>query len=333
MKELKDAPVIIFGEALVDEFAQTKVVGGAPLNVARNLSLLHAHPLMLTRLGQDENGALIREHMLQSGLSLAGLQIDAEHPSGQVRVTQNDLHDLAKHEFHILPDQAYDHVEVHAAQQAVTVFCGSAPKVILYFGTLAQRATQSRAALRNLLGRDGMLTYLDLNLRDGQFSDEVILFSLANADIVKLNEDELQYVLSLNPDLGSSNAAVQLSAKILSLLAHFDLQAMIVTLGEKGYLYVDRCGAVVSSAAAAKKLNVVDTVGAGDAFSAVFLAGLIGGWPLETTLARAHEFAGAVCGLRGAVATDKQFYATRLQQWQLEDLRLRGSEKYTGEAI
>ena len=327
---LTDMPVVIFGEALVDEFSEQSIVGGAPFNVARNLACFSCSPLLLTRIGQDDVGAQIRAELQRSGMLPDGVQIDAQHASGRVKVWQDHQQDHATHRFEILADQAYDYIDQQQAVDAVTTYCQGRTDGIFYFGSLIQRSQISSDTLQELLKNNSMTTFLDLNLREGQATDAVILSSLQQADIVKLNEDELQYVLKLSKDLLSASLPASTSTLdlntpreawgdvILPLLRHFSVQSMLITLGERGYAYFDQSGRHYSATKLPQPVQIVDTVGAGDAFAAVFLLGLVRQWPLALTLQRAHQFATRVCGVRGAVASDIAFYQDQLRCWEAD---------------
>lgn len=323
MKQLSISSIVVFGEALADEFPEQKIIGGAPFNVARTLAHFGCAPLMISRIGQDAIGALIHADMQRCGMSDIGLQVDAVHSSGRVVVTQDHPEDNSSHQFEILPDQAYDYIEQDAAQQAVAAYCQHQPADLIYFGSLAQRCLTSRQTLHALLKEEKTLKYLDLNLRDGQVNAATIDDSLCRADIVKLNEDELSYLLEQYS--GGTNTALDINADRLTwqpaidgLMKQFDLQATIVTLGARGYAYFDVQGRFFSADQMPTPTVIVDTVGGGDAFSAVFLTGLYQGWPLAISLRRAHEFATAVCGIRGAVSSDAQFYQSWMQRWAAE---------------
>ena len=342
MKNQLETPVLVFGEALVDEFPEQNIIGGAPFNVARTLAHFGCAPLLISRIGSDENGTAIRNEMQASGLSQNGVQLDLLRPTGRVVVHMTDVQDLTSHRFEILASQAYDYIDSKLASLAAINFGFGAPeraatstplKGIIYFGTLAQRQTESRQALHallTLLSDKTYVKYLDLNLRDGQVSAQTIDDALHLADIVKLNEDELLNVMhlmqsSLSKPSEKNVGPIDLNAQreswqpaMAELMGHFNLQAMIVTLGARGYAYFDTSNNFYSSAQSAKPVAVVDTVGAGDAFSAVFLAGLIKGWTLPTSLRRAHDFAAAVCEIRGAVSPNPKFYRKCLQRWDAE---------------
>ncbi|MCE3261933.1 MAG: fructokinase [Pseudoduganella sp.] len=303
--------VALFGEALVDDFGSEQVVGGAPFNAARNLAALGTSALMITRIGQDANGAAVRAEFERYGMPLAGLQTDPAWPTGRVVVERGQQ----GHAFHILPGQAYDHIEAAPARAALQ---DRAPQV-LYFGTLAQRHLSSRTALLELLEATNATRYLDLNLREGQYTERSVFESLRHADILKVNEDELAALLAWyapgGPQLVRAHDP-ELPPACALLIDKFCLQAMVVTLGPRGAMYIGADGRVIREHGNEEPYRLVDTVGAGDAFSAVFLHGHVQGWDLALTMARANAFAGAVCSLSGAVPQDMAFYEPWTQRWQ-----------------
>jgi fructokinase len=302
--------IVVFGEALVDDFISEQVVGGAPFNVARNLAALRMAPLMITRIGSDKAGQSVRAEFERFGMAQSGLQFDAAESTGRVIVERS----AGGHRFIILPDQAYDRIDEGMALKAAAR--ASAPTI--YFGTLAQRHATSRAALRRLLADSNARRYLDLNVRAGQVSERCVFESLHLADIVKVNEDELQDLFNWYTHTRHDTAhmdSADVRTACAALIRIFSLEALIVTLGPRGAVYFGADGAVVADHAGAPPRRLVDTVGAGDAFSAVFLLGQAHGWPIHDTLARANQFAGVVCSIAGAAAPDLAFYEPWLARW------------------
>ncbi|MBC3884241.1 PfkB family carbohydrate kinase [Undibacterium griseum] len=313
--------VVIFGEALIDEFPHQRVVGGAPFNVARTLAYFQCAPLMISRIGNDENAALIRNEIQRYALISEGIQTDMTHPTGRVVVTQDDSGDKTHHRFDILRDQAYDHIDAEAAFHVREYVYPDHHRGVLYFGTLAQRQPSSSAALQRLLTTTDALKYLDLNLRTGQYTPAVIEESLYRADILKINEEELEMLARLYLAGQISAPADDATAKkfvplLKLLITMFDLQAIIVTRGARGYVYLDRDEQLLSNGEHQIDVDVVDTVGGGDAFSAIFLLGIYRGWETALSLQRAHQFAAAICGIRGAVPQHLDFYRSWQQQWK-----------------
>ena len=302
---------VVFGEALVDEFPTEQVVGGAPFNVARHLAAFMAPSLMITRIGNDRNGQAVRGEFERFAMSDAGLQLDPMEETGRVvveRIGQG-------HRFRILPRQAYDFIDAAAA----TATLANVDADIVYFGTLAQREERSRAALQAVLAATPARRYLDLNLRPNQYIETTVTRSLSAADIVKVNEEELQALFQWYFQIGPDDAALsteEVHAACRALMDRFSLETLIVTLGHRGSVVFLADGGMVATRDTPAPPFVIDTVGAGDAFSAIFLLGRARGWPLELTLARANEFAGAICAVAGAVPRDLNFYDKWVQRWR-----------------
>ncbi|MGW8394929.1 PfkB family carbohydrate kinase [Pseudoduganella sp. HUAS MS19] len=305
--------VLVFGEALLDDFGDQQVVGGAPFNVARNLAALGLPALMVTRVGNDKHGDQVREAFARFGMSTEGLQ-HGPQPTGRVLVERDGN---GGHRFHILAEQAYDHIEAAAAVDVMRAF---SPDTV-YFGTLGQREPASRAALNAVLdGADEAEHFLDLNLRDG--ADESVVFAaLQRADILKVNEDELQALFSWYchtcPDTVDIDCAA-VEAEARAMMHNFSIKGLLVTLAERGAMYFGADGARVAGRPDGKPGRFVDSVGAGDAFAAVFLLGRARGWEMQLILERANAFAAAVCGMAGAVAPDPVFYAPWRSAWGLD---------------
>jgi fructokinase len=306
---------VVFGEALVDEFPTEQVVGGAPFNVARHLAAFLAPNLVISRIGDDRNGQAVRAEFERFAMRDGGLQVDPMEETGRVVVERSGQ----GHRFHILPRQAYDFIDAAAAVASLAeVEVGAG---IVYFGTLAQREERSRAALDAVLAAlpAGARRYLDLNLRPGQYEESTVTRSLTAADIVKVNEEELQALFQWYFQIGRNEAPLsteELHAACRALMDRFALETLIVTLGHRGSVVFLPDGGLIANRDNPAPPFVIDTVGAGDAFSAIFLLGRARGWPLELTLARANEFAGAICAVAGAVPRDLNFYDKWVARWR-----------------
>jgi fructokinase len=321
--DLSKAPnLLIYGETLIDEFPQQKILGGAPFNVASSLSLLGARPLMLGRVGRDRNGDAILEACARAGLSVEGMQIDGQHPTGRVLVELTpavDVSDGVAHRFAILNDQAYDYIDVDPIATLLGKYFQETPPDLIYFGSLIQRNAVSQSTLIALLEAEfteGATKFLDLNLRDGQFSLDTVISSLNYCDILKLNEDELQFVIqhacpeTVDLELTINEQSLRRACEVV--MAEYYMQAIIITLGAHGYFYLDANGECLYSLTEAPiEISIVDTVGAGDAFAAAFIFGWQANWALEKSLSAAHNFASAICAVRGAVSSSVGF----CQEW------------------
>jgi fructokinase len=315
-----DISTVVFGEALVDEFPAEQIVGGAPFNVARHLAAFMAHPLVITRIGDDRNGAAVRAEFERFAMLETGVQVDPMEETGRVVVERNPLgqgHPGAGHRFHILPRQAYDFIDAGAAIDSLGRAAETAATV--YFGTLAQRGEASRLALSAVLDALPARRFLDLNLRPGQADEALVTRALTAADIVKVNEEELQalfgWYFQIGPDAPALSAS-EVHAACRALVDRFGLEALIVTLAHRGSVYFGADGSLLANRDNPAPPFVIDTSGAGDAFAAIFLLGRTRGWPLELTLARANEFAGAICAVSGAVPRDMNFYDRWVAKWK-----------------
>lgn len=303
---------VVFGEALVDDFGTEQIVGGAPFNVARHLAAFMVPQLMITRIGEDRNGAIVRGEFERFAMSDAGLQVDALEETGRVVVERG----ASGHRFSILANQAYDYIDAAAAVAAVSDVTAD----VVYFGTLAQRSARSREALFAVLDATPAMRYLDLNLRGDQVDERCVFHSLQAAHVVKVNEEELQALFQWYFQIKPTDPALsaeEVRASCRALIQMFSLDALIVTLGHRGSVYFGRDveEPIIHRDNPAPPF-VIDTVGAGDAFSAIFLLGRMRGWTLETSLARANEFAGAICAIPGAIPRDMGFYDKWMTRWR-----------------
>lgn len=318
ISEVHHSTILLFGEVLMDCFPDREVQGGAPLNVAHHLRGLGAGvgviPVLVTRIGKDEHGHRLFEAMQSAGLPIDGVQLDSLHPTGEVRI---DLEANGQgHRFEIAPDQAWDFIH---ADMARLVGLSSRPEW-LYFGTLAQRSAvgpiahpAAHPALRALLQTTHARGFLDINLRDPWVRKDVLRWSLGRAEIVKMNEEELHRVAHM---MGLGSASQTVLGK--RMLHTFGIRQLLVTEGQNGAWLLQNDGTYHHTGPTEPLVDVVDSVGAGDGFAAVFLLGLTQGWPVEQSLERSHRFAGEVCRLRGAIPGGDDFYQPFITAWQLD---------------
>jgi len=296
--------IVLFGEVLADIFPDRAVLGGAPFNVARHLKAFGRNPVLLSRVGNDDPGRNVLGTMAQSGMDAGGIQSDRHHPTGQVKVHLED----GGHRFEILPEQAYDFIHPAVARM---VRLPLSPALV-YYGTLAQRHEVSRRALTTLLRSTSAAKFLDVNLRAPWYDEKTLRSSLQYADIVKLNAEELEVLSEI---LGLPEGKPQ--NRVLELIRQFDLEQVVVTCGAEGAWQMNRTGNVVAGGENNRAAAVVDTVGAGDGFAAVYILGLLRRWPMARTLERANAFASAICGIRGAVPDHADFYEPFTREWRV----------------
>jgi len=298
INQRKGRPVI-FGEVLYDCFPDGSVVmGGAPLNVAWHLKGFGMNPLLISRLGKDDNGDQVVARLEEWGLDLAGIQHDSTHPTGRVEISLNET---GQPEFDILPHQAYDYIEAQAASEAVS----SQQVAMLYHGSLAVRNADSMHALSWLRREYSKKIFVDINLRVPWWDHGVVDELVTGAHWLKLNDDELIRLAGTDRE-SLENSAIEYANK-------YKLRYLILTLGDQGACVIEN-GHIIKGDPV-KVSEVADTVGAGDAFSSVTMLGILQGWPAAAILPRALEFAALLCTNRGATLSDPAVYTELLDKW------------------
>lgn len=285
--------IIVIGEILIDEFPDYERMGGAPFNFAFHLKKLGFPVRFITRVGDDHNGRRIIDRLKQSGFNPMDIQVDSRHPTGSVRV---DLGPQGVPHFDICEDAAYDHLELDAGAAPG----GPAPELI-YFGTLLQRtASGSRRVQRFLARHAGATRFCDINLRPPHVDAHVIADSLRQADLLKLNQEELADIQRL---LDGPPAAGDLMPW---LMKSFAINAVALTRGGRGSALFSRDEE--TSRPAVEGTAIVDTVGAGDGYAAILAAGYLRGLAWDETIDQASRFAARICAIPGAIPDDDAFY-------------------------
>jgi len=294
---MKQPRVCVFGEVLFDHFPDGKqVLGGAPFNVAWHLQAFGLVPRFISRVGADAEGESVLAAMRDWGMDTQAVQIDTHRPTGRVSVHIVD----DEPEYDIVADCAYDAIE--SLPQLVSA------DAFVYHGTLATRAPDSRLALDAITRKAAFGTiFLDVNLRPPWWDSNSVMARVRAAHWVKLNSDELDMLAP-----GHAGRRVQAS----KFLAENNLNGLILTLGADGALSFTDDGASFA-VKPGRTVRVVDTVGAGDAFTAVTILGIISGWPLPVTLERAQTFASQIVARRGATVKEHAFYEPLIKAWEL----------------
>jgi fructokinase len=294
--QIRGRPVL-FGEVLFDHFPDGQVVlGGAPFNVAWHLHAFAAAPLLVTRIGNDPLGRRIRGAMQAWDMDLAGVQLDSAHPTGtvEVHIENNEPH------YDIVEHSAWDYIDADALPPINNA-------ALLYHGSLAIRSPVSCQTLQTLRTTLGVPTFVDINLRPPWWQQDDIRRQIEAARWLKLNEDELNTLTS---------APGKLAQRADSLQQALGLDLLITTLGAAGVVAHANDGRSVQVAPEPTD-NLVDTVGAGDAFASVVILGLLRNWQLDEMLHRAQDFASAIVEIRGATPDKREFYTPFLEDWKL----------------
>jgi len=286
MRETAQHTVVGLGEALWDILPSGKHLGGAPLNFAYIASLLGDNAVIATRIGNDSLGEEIKTELTRRNLDLGGIQIDDELPTGTVEVSFHN----GQPQYEIRRPAAWDALEWSPKWRRI-----AAKSDAICFGTLAQRASQSRESIEKFVQSTGSecLRVLDINLRRPFYAREVIESSLRMATILKLNDVEVTDIAAICGISGD-----EIGAQMVDLLRKYNLKCVFVTRGERGAMAANSRGVVEHPGF---KVRVSDTIGAGDAFTAAATHCLLAGIDLEKTLAIANRWASWVASQAGGM--------------------------------
>jgi fructokinase len=284
--------IVGLGELLWDVLPTGKRLGGAPANFTVMAARLGNRGVIASRLGNDALGASARELLSGFPADLSMLQTDPIHPTGTVNV---EFHSGEPH-YIIHQPAAWDFMEWTPDWR---VLASTADAVC--FGSLGQRNTVSHTTIRNFVAasRPDCVRVFDVNLRSPFYDADTIALSLASATIFKLNELEVPQVLSmldLPQPSGHPEAALLAAAHLF--LKKYPLELVAITMGKEGSLLVTPDSVHRQRGAPVK---VVDTVGAGDAFTAALVDSWLRGASLLDTSIAANHWGGWVASQPGAM--------------------------------
>lgn len=281
----KPFTIIGIGEILWDEFPHEKRLGGAPANVAFHANALGARGIIISRIGNDADGRGIRELLDKENIPHY-LTVDPDHPTGRVTV-RTDSDGTADYTIH--EGAAWDYMTIDLPM--IPVFSNADA---ICFGTLAQRNPVSGKAIRQAIRatRSECIRLFDMNLRQHYYSETVILEMLELATILKLNHEEFDIITNM---LLRNRSETQ---RLEELIDRFGLTMIILTKGKNGSrIFMDKN---LDSVYKSEPGIIVDTVGAGDCFSAAVALGILKGWKLDDIHQMASKAASFVCSQKGA---------------------------------
>jgi fructokinase len=282
-----EKPVVVgLGELLWDEFGSSRRPGGAPANVAFHAGQCGCEGVVCSRVGRDEPGDGLIRFLAEEELDSRYIQRDPERPSGRVTV---DASTPGHPQYVIHENVAWDNLEW---TDALGELMARADAVC--FGSLAQRSSVSRETVRQCLAatRPDCLRVFDVNLRQQWFDGPTIAASLNQAQVVKLNTSEVVEISRLLQLPGGH-------AEFASALhREYAVGLTCITRGEHGCLLVSASGEVEVSGL---PVEVGDAVGAGDAFTAAMIYGLLRSWPLRSVAEFANRVGAMVASREGAM--------------------------------
>ena len=283
----KKQSVIGIGEALFDVLPEGKKLGGAPANFAYHVSQFGLESCAVSAMGDDELGKELEKELNDHHLNY---QIDKlAYPTGTVQVSL-DANGIPCYD--IKEGAAWDNIPYTSALEKLAKNCTAA-----CFGSLAQRNEVSRNTiyrfLDNMPKEEGILKIFDINLRQGFYNKEIITESIKRCNILKINDEELITVSRIFGYPG-----IDLENKCWLLLGKYNLKMLILTCGVNGS-YVFTPGEV--SFIETPKVEVADTVGAGDSFTGAFVASILKGKSVKEAHELAVKVSAFVCTQNGAM--------------------------------
>ena len=279
---MRPVQAVSWGEVLWDLFPDLERLGGAPANVAYHLAALGRPVALVSRVGDDDPGRRATAALAAAGVAVSAVQIDAARPTGAVEVALEG----GEARYRLRAGSAWEHIEFDGAAAAAVAGARA-----ICFGTLSQRRPAARAALAAALAarQPGCLAVCDLNLRPGEQDGELVRWALGAAELVKLNEREE----------GQLAALFGVRDVVGWLLGDLAMHQVALTRGAAGCTLFTAQGQRFDQAGFPAAAGG-DTVGCGDAFTAVWVDHLLHGAPLGPALAAACRYAAFVASRAGA---------------------------------
>lgn len=280
--------ILSFGEIIWDIFGEGKHLGGAPLNFAAHCSNMGLQTWLVSAVGDDELGKIALTEIKKFGINEEYISKVSGKSTGICTVS---LDKRGVPAYEIADDVSYDYIEAPIFAEKTDVIA---------FGTLALRREHNRAVLNEILMRNNFSEiFSDINIREPFCSKESIEFCLKNATLLKISDEELPRV---NNIVFGGNLSLTQSVKSLSR-SYEQIKVIIITKGSKGSCCYD-CKSGQFYKTGAKSIDVVSTVGAGDSFSAAFIAKYLMQDPYKKCLDFASKVSAAVCSRKESVPKD-----------------------------
>ncbi len=281
------------GEILYDVYPDGKTLGGASFNFIYHIIKLTGKGHFVSRVGQDEEGSDIINFLIKNKISADFIQVDSRHPTGESIAALNDMKIPS---WKIKTGTAYDYVELNNELKSLI----KNNTECIYYGTLAQRNSVTRETIHHFFNRE-LKYFCDLNIRQNFYTRELINDCIKAANVLKLNVEELHLVnqLLLNKSYDTEDTPKR-------LLDMFKLDQLCVTYGDQGAIIYE---GDKKNHCIVKVEDVVDTVGAGDAYASILCIGYLKGWHIERTNETASKFAGEIVRINGALPEDSALYA------------------------
>ena len=282
-----DKYVVGMGEALWDVLPEGKKIGGAPANFAYHVSQFGLNSCVISAVGEDSLGDEIVKNFTSKGLNHMIERVP--YPTGTVQV---EIDQAGIPQYDIKENVAWDNIPYTAHIEAI-----AEKTQAVCFGSLAQRNVVSRNTINRFLDAmpsgDGQLVVFDVNLRQGFYNKEILCNSMTRCNILKINDEELVLVSRL-----LQLESIDVRQKCRQLMSLYGMKMVVLTCGVNGsYVFTEG----EESFCTTPKVDVVDTVGAGDSFTGCFVASLLEGKTMRQAHERAVSASAYVCTQSGAM--------------------------------
>ncbi len=262
--------IVAFGEVVWDIFPNAKILGGTPSNLVYRCNSFNEQGFLLSRVGDDGLGYAALQKLKELGISDENVQIDTEFATGTVNITFDENQEPR---FHVTPDVAFDHIE----------FSAEALKLVrdadcLFYGLLPQRFGLSKNTLRELIKESpDSIHFFDLKLFKHFFNVQVVENLLGFSNIVRIKEKEIDF---LNRELNIG--ADDISDFCSKMIKKYKVDLILITRGQNGVFAMHKRKGVYTDGG--YKIEMVDNVGSGMAFSAGFLHYFLNGKSIQQAL-------------------------------------------------
>lgn len=278
--------IVGLGEVLWDVFPDVKKLGGAPANFAYHCNKQGAEAYVVSSIGKDDEGKELINKLSENDLYIGFVQESEDYPTGKVTV---DLDFKGTPKYVIHENVAWDYIK---EEEKLNILAKEIDAVC--FGTLAQRGMVSRHTIHNFLKKvpEDALRVFDVNLRQIYYSKTMIKETLEHTDVLKLNNEELPIVADVCDIKKDGEDSLK------CLMEQFDLKLIAYTKGPEGSYLITKDETSFQSP---MDVDVVDTVGAGDAFTAAIIIGLLKEEDLKKIHEHANRLASYVCTKKGAM--------------------------------
>jgi len=296
---MKEKRPFIFGEVLFDVYPDgTEKMGGAPFNVAWHLAAFGLDPLFISCIGIDKRGDIVINAMQRWGIDHTAVQRNDNYSTGVVNVTENH----SGPSYTIPEAQAFDYIDLNVFKNSVI----NQDCSLIYHGSLALRNQTNQATLKYILNNyKNYISFIDLNLRDPWWSKETVINFMGGVNWLKLNSNEMKML---------SNG-IGLTKDLSTLCNKYNIDTVLLTMDKDGALLFNN--KKITKITPENIPDFIDAVGAGDAFSAVSILGVLKGWSVNDITIRSVEFASAICRVKGPISHDLSLYKKFTKKWNI----------------